>query len=102
MVVRMRHTRAHTANRRSHHALKNMRMSVSKEGTVHPRHKVLLDGSTYRGRSVMDVNTKRAARAQKAAKARQQNDGPSEKQTEEKAEKVEKKEKKEKTKKAQS
>ena len=95
MVVRMRHTRAHTANRRSHHALKNMRMSVSKEGTVHPRHKVLLDGSTYRGRSVMDVSTKRTLRAQKAIKARQDNDGPSEKQTEEKAEKKpEKKEKK--------
>lgn len=91
----MRHTRAHTANRRSHHALKNMRMSVSKEGTVHPRHKVLLDGSTYRGRSVMDTTAKRMVRAQKAAKARQDNDGPSEKQTEEKAEKKpEKKEKK--------
>ena len=87
----MRHTRAHTANRRSHHALKNMRMSVSKEGTLHPRHKVLLDGSTYRGRSVMDVSTKRIARAQKAQKQRQENDDPSEQKAEEKVEKAEKK-----------
>ena len=70
MVVRMRHTRAHTANRRSHHALKGTRLTASKEGTVHPRHRVLLDGSQYRGRSVMDVASKRLARAQKAAKKR--------------------------------
>lgn len=96
MVVRMRHTRAHTANRRSHHALKNMRMSVTKEGTTHPRHKVLLDGSTYRGRSVMDVTAKRMVRAQKSQKRREQDEGPSEKRTEEKSEKPEKAEKKEK------
>lgn len=84
MVVRMRHTRAHTANRRSHHALKKGRITVSKEGTVHPRHRALLDGSLYRGRSVMDVSAKRIARAQKAAKKR--GDEPaSEKKTEEKA-----------------
>ncbi|MBV9349255.1 MAG: 50S ribosomal protein L32, partial [Patescibacteria group bacterium] len=70
MVVRMRHTRAHTANRRSHHALKENRLSRSKEGTVHPRHRVLLDGSMYRGRSVLDTASKRLARAQRAAKRR--------------------------------
>jgi ribosomal protein L32 len=80
----MRHTRAHTANRRSHHALKGIRLSVSKEGTVHPRHRVLLDGSTYRGRSVMDTSAKRATRAQKSRASRA--DAPSEeKATEEKA-----------------
>lgn len=84
MVVRMRHTRAHTANRRSHHALKGTRLSVSKEGTVHPRHRVLLDGSTYRGRSVMDTSAKRATRAQKSRASRAE--APSEeKATEEKA-----------------
>ncbi len=85
MVVRMRHTRAHTANRRSHHALKGTRLTMSKEGTVHPRHRVLLDGSTYRGRSVMDAGAKRMARAQKAQKQREREEGPvAEKKTEEK------------------
>ncbi len=70
MVVRMRHTRAHTANRRSHHALKNMRLSVTKEGAVHPRHRALLDGSTYRGKAGTDKATKRVLRAQKSAKRR--------------------------------
>ncbi len=51
----MRHTRSHTKNRRSHHALDGERVSVSKDSnTVHPRHKALLDGTPYRGRSVMD------------------------------------------------
>ena len=71
MVVRMRHTRSHTANRRSHHALKGARVSVTKEGTVHPRHKALLDGSPYRGRSVMDTTvrrTKASGKKEKAAK----------------------------------
>lgn len=85
MVVRMRHTRAHTANRRSHHALKGMRLSVSKEGTVHPRHKVLLDGSTYRGRPGLDMATKRMVRAQKAAKKRGDETASEEKKTEQKA-----------------
>ncbi len=84
MVVRMRHTRAHTANRRSHHALKKGRLTLSKEGVVHPRHKVLLDGSLYRGRSVMDTAAKRLVRAQKAAKKRGDEPGSEEKNTEEK------------------
>lgn len=92
MVVRMRATRSHTANRRSHHALKGTRLTMSKEGTVHPRHRVLLDGSQYRGRSVMDVGAKRLARAQKANKQREREEGPAEKKTEEKvAEKSSKK-----------
>jgi hypothetical protein len=57
---------------------------MSKDGTVHPRHRVLLDGSQYRGRSVMDVGAKRTARAQKAQKQREREEGPAEKKTEEK------------------
>lgn len=85
MVVRMRHTRAHTANRRSHHALKGMRLTAEKDGSVHPRHKVLLNGSTYRGRSVMDLASKRLVRAQKAAKRRGAEAPSEEKATQEKA-----------------
>jgi ribosomal protein L32 len=86
MVVRMRHTRAHTGNRRSHHALKNKRVTVSKDGVAHPRHRALLDGSQYRGRSVMDVTAKRTLRTQKAQKRREREAGPTEKKTEEKIE----------------
>src|SRR5262249_51996585 len=70
MVNHMRHTRAHTANRRSHHALTGARLTVAKDGTVHPRHKALLNGAQYRGRSVMDLAAKRAARFRKAEKKR--------------------------------
>jgi len=60
MVVRMRHTRSHTRNRRSHHALGGERVTTdTKTGAVHPRHRALLDGTPYRGRTVMD-KTKRA------------------------------------------
>lgn len=62
MVVRMRHTRGHTANRRSHHALKNRALTASPEGTVHPRHRVVLEGGTYRGRTLKDLKGARLAR----------------------------------------
>ncbi len=51
MVVRMRHTRSHTANRRSHHALKSPALSTDASGTKHIRHRATLDGM-YKGRSV--------------------------------------------------
>lgn len=85
MVVRMRSTRSHTKNRRSHHALTKGRLTTSKEGAVHPRHKALLDGSPYRGRSVMDISTKRATRTTKAKKRREREEGPAAKKTEEAA-----------------
>lgn len=63
MVVRMRATHAHTRNRRSHHALSGARLSVdTKTGATHPRHRAMLDGTPYRGRSVMD-KTKKSAKA---------------------------------------
>jgi len=69
----MRHTRAHTANRRSHHALKALRLTTSKGGAAHPRHKMLLDGTPYRGKAGLDLKSKRVVRAQKAAKKRDDN-----------------------------
>lgn len=39
-------------------------MSIdAKTGAVHPRHKALLDGTPYRGRSVMDRGAKAAKKA---------------------------------------
>ena len=59
MSVRMRHTKGHTANRRSHHALKALRLSSCKDcGTLHLRHKVCETCGKYRGKQVIDVMAK--------------------------------------------
>ncbi len=68
MVVRMRHTKGQSGSRRSHHALKNRTFTTSPEGTVHPRHRVLLEGGTYRGRTLMDKKSARVARRSVKAK----------------------------------
>lgn len=68
MVVRMRHTRAHTANRRSHHALKDPALSKDNDGTMHIRHRASLDGM-YKGRSVIGDPVKKVQKKQaKSAK----------------------------------
>ncbi|MEI6400041.1 MAG: 50S ribosomal protein L32 [bacterium] len=56
MTVRMRHTRAHSANRRSHHALNGAPITTdAKTGAVHLRHRASLTTGQYRGRKVIDV-----------------------------------------------
>ncbi len=64
----MRHTRAHTANRRSHHALKNPTLAVcSNCGSQHRPHHMCLECGFYKGRQVMDLKgqkEKREARMQ--------------------------------------
>ena len=63
----MRHTRAHTRNRRSHHALEGMRLSrCMKCGSEHLRHVVCLNCGTYRGREVIDVLAKLGKKERKA------------------------------------
>ena len=69
MVIRMRHTRAHTANRRSHHALKGSSLTTDKAtGVVHLRHRASLTTGTYRGRKVIDVVAKVEKKQAKAKK----------------------------------
>ena len=67
MVVRMRHTRAHRDNRRSHHALENPAIAVDKKsGVPHLRHRASLTTGEYHGRQVIDVQAKLDKRAKKA------------------------------------
>ncbi len=68
MVVRMRHTRAHTGNRRSHHALEGVRLTLDKEtGTMHQRHRASAETGKYRGRQVIDIVAKMAKKQKKLA-----------------------------------
>lgn len=60
----MRHTRAHTKNRRSHHALKTASNTLTEEGQ---RHRVDMKTGMYRGRQVLDVSKKAIKVAKKSA-----------------------------------
>ena len=63
MVIRMRHTRAHTANRRSHHALKAPTLVVCANcGAKHRPHHMCLDCGFYKGQVVIDLLSKKKAR----------------------------------------
>ncbi len=63
MVVRMRHTRAHTANRRSHHALKATNLVTCKNcSALNTPHTVCSACGFYKGKKVVAVK----AKAQKA------------------------------------
>ena len=63
MVIRMRHTRSHTANRRSHHALKSPEFAVCKNcGGNHRPHHMCLDCGFYNGKMVLDLAAKKSER----------------------------------------
>ncbi len=68
MVVRMRHTRAHTANRRSHHALKAQKLAICECGAARVSHRACVVCGRYRGRVVVDLAAQTAAKAAKRAK----------------------------------
>lgn len=72
MVVRMRATRSHRNNRRSHHALKGPRLSTSPEGVVHLRHRAYLVNGVYmyRGRTLGKPAKAAAPKAEKKAVAK--------------------------------
>ena len=67
MVVRMRHTRAHTANRRSHHALKAQTLAKCECGATRVSHRACPSCGRYRGRVVVDKVKKAEKKATKAS-----------------------------------
>lgn len=72
MVVRMRHTRAHTANRRSHHALAAVSyVKCSECGSPKGKHTLCTVCGKYKGKKVVDMDKKLEKQAKKA-KANQQ------------------------------
>lgn len=63
MVIRMRHTRAHTGNRRSHHALKAANLSkCSHCGEPHRPHHMCQNCGFYNGKQVIDLVAEKAKR----------------------------------------
>ena len=67
MVVRMRATRAHTGNRRSHHALDAVRLSVcSNCKSKHIRHTACSTCGHYRGKMIIDMKSKVDRKAKKS------------------------------------
>jgi large subunit ribosomal protein L32 len=65
----MRHTKSHSANRRSHHALKERGLvSCQSCGTSKENHKVCENCGKYKGRQVLDV----FAKAEKKEKKRKE------------------------------
>jgi len=59
MTVRMRHTKGHSANRRSHHGLKSPRLSDCKNcGSAHLRHRMCDTCGKYKDKQVVDMMAK--------------------------------------------
>ena len=65
----MRHTRSHTKNRRSHHALAKPALSKDENGEAHLRHRVSKVTGIYRGRKVLDNLKKLEKKAKKSSEA---------------------------------
>ena len=73
MSVRMRHTKGHTRNRRSHHALEAPRLSKCANcESMHLRHRICETCGKYRGRVVIDVEKQIAKREEKAKQKRKE------------------------------
>ena len=75
MVVRMRSTKSHTGNRRSHHAIESTSFSKCENCKVlKRRHTVCSSCGYYRGKKVLDL-VKKAEKKQKKAKAKKAEEG---------------------------
>jgi len=73
MTVRMRHTRAHTRNRRAHHAIKGPQLSKCKEcGSLHVMHRMCENCGKYKGRIIIDVQSKIAKKAERTKRKRKE------------------------------
>jgi len=59
MTIRMRHTRAHTANRRSHHAIKTSALPLCEKcATPKQNHRACMNCGTYNGKTVLNTEAK--------------------------------------------
>lgn len=67
MSIRMRHTRGHTANRRSHHALKGMNVIREESGTLRLPHHIDETTGLYRGKQIAPAKEVRASKKVKGA-----------------------------------
>ncbi len=75
MVVRMRHTRSHTKNRRSHHALDDSKfVKCDNCSALKKSHTVCSSCGHYRGKKVLDL-VKKAEKKQKKQKAKKAEEG---------------------------
>ncbi|MBI2627488.1 50S ribosomal protein L32 [Candidatus Nomurabacteria bacterium] len=73
MVVRMRSTKSHTKNRRSHHALAKANFSKCEHcKALKKRHTVCSACGFYRGKKVLDLvkKTEKKQKKEKAAQAK--------------------------------
>ncbi len=69
MVVRMRSTKSHRNNRRSHDSLSSPSVTMDKSTNVpHLRHRASLVTGRYKDRMVIDVQAKIAKRTAKVKK----------------------------------
>ena len=86
----MRHTRAHTKNRRSHHALKEPTLSkCSHCGADHRPHHMCLQCGYYNGRQVMDLESKKIKRDARIQSKREAINAQAESADSDESEKVE-------------
>ncbi len=70
MVNRMRANRSHRDNRRSHHALDDVRLSKCQNcGSMHVRHVMCEKCGSYKGKKIVDMTALVAKKAEKKQKA---------------------------------
>lgn len=73
MTVRMRHTRSHTKNRRSHHALsKRVVIEDTESGKIRLPHRLDENTGMYRGKLIVPPKEKRVTKTEKAKKEEQE------------------------------
>lgn len=70
MTIRMRHTRSHTANRRSHHAIKKGAFTVCEKcNSPRENHRACPNCGVYNGKSVLNTEKKLAKKVKSTQKA---------------------------------